>query len=375
MQDVKPVDYTVNSFNKMIQSKMIRKDNRGLMIQLKNIHDKLREDGTCWNRRDMTTPAVAANIQSIYEHLNNGGQVPAIEVQPREGGGVVKIDGYCRTEAWKLMDASGEGELWVYIVPFDGDERDALRRIETSNRDLKLTPLDQLDLYQSMREELRAAGEKGTLQQIADEYGVTKQYVDQILKLAELTPEGRELLRDGKITTKQAIAAIRKGGDKQTEQLKAQAKANADKDKPKPPTVSKELFVDMYGHVAQIRGSMPKETAVAVGEFLNGSRAATDTVQIPVGELAKLMALLGEGDRQIEEKAAKAKAKDEKSRQEEMADDDLKQDAGGMGVGQYGDMLDGEPDLGDPEPKETLDASKFPQQAERGNDEPDLSFL
>ena len=65
MQDVKPVDYTVNSFNKMIQSKMIRKDNRGLMIQLKNIHDKLREDGTCWNRRDMTTPAVRASCGSI----------------------------------------------------------------------------------------------------------------------------------------------------------------------------------------------------------------------------------------------------------------------------------------------------------------------
>lgn len=372
VSDVKQIDMTVNSFTKMIKAGMIKRTDRGMQIQLKNIHDKLREDGSCWNRRNMKSARTMASIERIFEHLNRGGIVPAIEVQPKEGGGVVKIDGYCRVEAWKKMDASGEGDLWVYIVPFEGDDLQALERIQSSNMDEKLSPLDQLDLYLSARAELRAAGEKGTLQQIADVYHCSRQYVDQILKLESLDEEGRNLLEAGKINVKQAIAAIRKGKDTATEQLKKDAKANADKDKPKPPTVSKELFVDMYGHVTSIRKSLPIESARAAEEFLRGERAATDMVAIEVGELAKLMALLGEGDRQLEAKALKAKAKDEESRQEKMADDDLKQD------------LDDEPDLGGDEPgffddggghQETLDASKLPQQSERDNDEPDLSFL
>lgn len=358
--EVKQIDMTVNSFSKMIKAGMIKRSDRGMMIQLKNVHDKLREDGSCWNRRNMKSERTLASIERIYEHLNRGGIVPAIEVQPREGGGVVKIDGYCRVEAWKKLDASGEGDLWVYIVPFEGDDLDALERIQSSNMDEKLSPLDQLDLYLSARKELRDAGEKGTLQQIADVFHCSRQYVDQILKLEGLDDESRALLEAGKITTKQAIAAVRKGKDKATEQLTKDAKANADKAKPKPATVSKELFTDMYGHLEMVRKRMPIETAQKVKGYLGGSVLASTMVPIEVGELAKLMALLSEGDRQLEEKALKAKAKDEASRQEEMADDDLKQD-----TSVYEEALSsgGGIELADEQPEK------------RPVDEPDLSFL
>lgn len=359
MEDVKQVDMTVNSFSKMIKAGMIKRTDKGMMIQLKNIHDKLREDGTCWNRRNMTAQRTLDSIERIYEHLNRGGIVPALEVQPKEGGGVVKIDGYCRTEAYRKMDASGEGDLWVYIVPFEGDDLKALERIQSSNMDEKLSPLDQLDLYLSAREELRGAGEKGTLQQIADVFHCSRQYVDQILKLEKLDAAGRELLENGKITVKQAIAAIRKGEGTATEQLQQDAKANANKEKPAAPKVPKALLGDMYGHLEHIRKAMPADTALAAKQFLRGERPANDMVQIEVGELAKLMALMAEGDRQMQAKGIKLKEKDNQKRQEEMADDDLRNDH------------DDEPDLGgDPE------QSVKPVDGEpRGNDDPDMSFL
>lgn len=344
---VKPVDFSANSFNKMVQAKVIRRGDTGMQIQLKNIFDKQREDGSCWNRRDMKSAKTLENIEKLIKHLTSGGQVPPIEVQPRDGGGVVKIDGYCRVEAYKAVDASGIGELWVPIMPFKGDERQALVRIETSNRDSKLTALEQLDLYQSMRAELRAAGEKGTLQQIADEFGVSRQYVDNILKLGDLDTEGRSLVESGKVSAKDASKALRKSVEGATEALKKAAQ-------PKPLLPSKPLMDDMYIGIGDLFASIPKQAKVAAQNFLKGNGKATDTVTIPVGELAKLMALKAEGERQIELVAERRHKRDEQARQEGMANDDLKPND---------------------EPEKVVDLEPAPEQDAKNGDDPDMSFL
>lgn len=366
MSDVKPVDFTVNSFNKMMQAKVIRRGDTGMQIQLKNVFDKLREDGSCWNRRDMNSPKTLENIEKLVKHLTNGGQVPAIEVQPRDGGGVVKIDGYCRVEAFKVVDASGIGELWIPIVPFKGDERQALVRIETSNRDSKLTALEQLDLYQSMRAELRAAGEKGTLQQIADEFGVSRQYVDNILKLGDLDAEGRALVESGKVSAKDASKELRKSVEGATAALK---KASA----PKPLLPNKALMDDMYIGLTDLFEAIPKQAKLAAAEFLKGERPAGDAVMIPVGELAKLMALKAEGERQIEVAAERRHKKEEAARQESMANDDLKPEPEPEKTVDSGSDAGQDKPSGD-NPYFGKDAVfEFAEPAE--GDDPDMSFL
>lgn len=313
------VDFTSNNFKKMIKAGVIKRTDTGMQIQLKNIHDKQRADGRPWNRRNMQSAKTQANITAIVQHLQNDGQVPPIEVQAKPGGGVMKIDGYCRTEAFRILDASGEGDLWVEIKPFKGKtDLDALRRIETSNHDSKLTPLEQLDLYQSAREELQLMGEKGTLQQIADAMGVSRQYVDQVLKLGELDEEGRELVETGKAKVVDAIKAVRQGKENATETLK---RASA----PKPLMPTKALMDDMYIGLTDLFESIPKQAKVMASEFLKGNGKADNLVTIPVGELAKLMALKAEGERQIEAAAERKHKKDEKARQDSMAHDDLKQ--------------------------------------------------
>lgn len=345
------VDFTNNSFNKMIKAKVIRKIDSGLLIRLRDIHDKVREDGTCWNRRDMASEKTLTNIASIVKHLGRGGRVPAIEVQARPGGGVVKIDGYCRTEAYRTMDASGEGDVWVPIVPFEGDELAALVRIETSNRDSKLTPIEQLDLYQSARVMLQADGKKGTLAEIAELFDVSRQYVDQILQLEKLDDEGKALVESGKVKTADAIKAVRgnktEDKGKTTEALKRAAA-------PKPILPSTDLLGDMYGMAQAIRSSLGKDVNEKVGLFLKGNAKGDEKVEIEVGELGRLLALLGEGDRQVEAKAEKARIKAEKAAQEAMAHDDLKQGEGEAKPAAVDqperEAPDDEPNLGDDEP-------------------------
>ncbi|QMP23987.1 dsDNA partitioning protein [Pseudomonas phage DDSR119] len=346
------VDLTVNSFRKMQECKMIKRTDSGQMIQLKHIYDKTREDGSLWNRRDMESPETKAHIQDIITHLQKGGIVPAIEVQPREGGGVEKVDGHCRTEAYKAIDASGTGELWVSIVPFKGDTLKALARIKTSNHDRKLTPLENLDLFKSIRQELVDMGEKGSLQQIADEVGCTRQYVDQILKLDKLDDEGKQALSEGKINAAQALKVARTGVKEGKEAAKAALKTEVKRSAPKPLTASRALLDDMYVGMTDLFYSVPAEAKTAAAEFLKGDRPATDMVRIPVGELAKLMALKAEGDRQIEAAAERQMQKAEKAAQEEMGSD-----------------LDPVQKAAEPEPK-----AEHAEQPEE-NDEPDLSFL
>lgn len=312
-------DLTNNSFTKMIKCGMIKRTDTGMQIRLKDVHDKLRDDGSPWNRRDMKSEKTQANITAIVKHLQNDGQVPPIEVQPKPGGGVMKIDGYCRTEAFRIIDASGEGELWVDIRPFKGATKlDELRRIETSNHDSKLTPLEQLDLYQSARDVLHEMGEKGTLQQIADAMGVSRQYVDQVLKLGELDQEGRALVESGKVKVADAIKAVRHDKGNATQALKRAAA-------PRPLMPTKALMDDMYIGLGDLFDSIPKQAKVMAHEYLKGNGKADNLVSIPVGELAKLMALKAEGERQIEAAAERKHKKSEKDRQESMAHDDLKQ--------------------------------------------------
>lgn len=318
------MDLTENSYAKMQHKdvKMIVRGDKGMRIQLKNIHHKLRADGTCWNRRDMTKPSTLAHIQSMADAIMNGVELPQLWVQVRPGGGVQMVDGYCRNESYKIADASGEGELWVDIRPFKGTELDALVFINGSQENEKLTDVERFELWSDIREGMRAEGLKGTLAEIAERIGVTRQRVDQVLKLGELDAEGLELVKTGAVSSALAVAAVRADKETATESLKAAAKtADGKKATAKTvalPSVAPSLLQDLYQMSGNIRRSLSVPTATAAEEFLRGARPGTDLVQIEVGHLARLVALQSEGDRQLTEKASKAQAKKEAAAQTEI---------------------------------------------------------
>lgn len=316
-----------NSYNKMMHKdiKMIVRGDKGLRIQLKNVHHKLRADGSCWNRRDMTKPSTLAHIQSMASAIMNDVELPQMFVQPRPGGGVQLVDGYCRTESYKIADASGTGELWVDIRPFKGSELDALVFINGSQENEKLTDVERFELWNDIREGMRAEGLKGTLAEVAERIGVTRQRVDQVLKLGELDAEGLEMVKSGAVSSSLAVALVREDKETATDALKAAVKtADGKKATVKAvaaPSVAPSLLLDMYAILAPLRSNLTKDEAYDIENYLKGEKSKprqSDFVKVPLEEWARLTALLAEGDRQLKEKAEKAKSKKEASAQAEL---------------------------------------------------------
>lgn len=313
------------SFNDLIKAGTIKRGDKGMKIQLKNIHWKLRADGSCWNRRDMNKPSTQAHIQRIATALMNNEEVPQLVVQIREEGGVQLIDGYCRHAAYGIADAGGVGEIWIDIKPFKGSELDALVFINSSQENEKLNDAERFELWSDIREGMRAEGLKGTLAEVAERIGVTRQRIDQVLKLGELDDEGLEMVRTGQVTASLAVAAIRENKETATETLKAAAEA-ADGKKATakniaPPSVAPSLLKDMYDILAPLRSELTQDEATDIENYLKGEKNKprhSDFVKVPLEEWARLTALLAEGDRQLKEKAEKVKSKKEAAAQIEI---------------------------------------------------------
>lgn len=113
-----------------------------------------------------------------------------------------------------------------------------------------------------------------------------------------------------------AVKAVRDDADNATQALQEASKSAGGKKattatvkKAKEPAVSKSLLLDMHGHLEGLRASLSKDVAYDCERYLRGDINADLVVGIEVGELARLLALLSEGDRQIlaaKEKAQKA---------------------------------------------------------------------
>lgn len=326
-----------NTISKMVKAKIIQARQTGLFIQIKNVHDKLRPDGSNWNSRDMNSAKTKADVDGIVKHILAGGMLPAIEVQPRADGGVQKVDGYCRAAAYAIADASGIGELWVPIVPFIGTELEALARISTSNKDSKINPLEQLDNYNRIRDQLIIDGNpKPSLQDIADVVGVSRQYVDQILKLNALDDAGKALVGEGKVTVAIAVKAVRADSENATALLEeaaknaeAQGKKKATDKTAKPITIGTPLLLDIHQIGLNLRENISKDVAAVAEKFLKGDIKGDAPVTMPVRDIAMLLAALREGDRQVEDAKAKAQAKADKAKQQSLPESP---DLGGQGL-------------------------------------------
>ena len=387
MSEATPTITGENTISKMVKAKIIQARQTGLYIQVKNIHDKLRADGTNWNSRDMTSEKTRADVDGIVAHIQSGGMLPAIVVQARPEGGVQKVDGYCRHEAYKIVDASGEeGELWVLIVPFVGTELEALAYITRSGKSNVINPLEQLDNYKRIREQLILEGNpKPSLQDIADQVQVSRQYVDQILKLDALDEPGKAMVAEGKVTVAVAVKAVRADAENATALLEeAAAKAAAQGKKKANGTTEKKfgpsapLLLDIHQIGLNLRDNIDKTAALACEEFLKGDRKGTDTITLPVRDVAMLLAALREGERQVEQAKANAKAKADRAKQPPISEDKKPeveprkdilddQEAGEVGPGTMGHVE--EDPLGDV--PETEDGAAFDPEADPINDDDD----
>lgn len=197
---------TAKSFKQMIADKDIKRAD-AMKVRIEDIHEEpgfnLRREGE----------DLEASIDSLADYIAQGGIVPALEVRPRDGGGVFVVDGHRRRRAYLRAEQKGaairdaNGELWISVVGFTGNDADRVARIITSAEGRALSLLEVADGYKR----LSAFG--WTPQQIADKVGKTRQHVDQALILANANSDVQSLVAEGNVSATSAIDAVRKHGD------------------------------------------------------------------------------------------------------------------------------------------------------------------
>lgn len=198
----------MKTFTQMVTTKEISRRN-AYKIGLDAIHEEpgfnFREEGE----------DLQASIIALADFLVNGGRVPALEVRPREEGGVYVVDGHRRKRAFEYANKHLGGAFdFVDVEAFDGDEKQRIARVITSAEG---RPLSQLEQAAGFR---RLADTGLNSAEIAKLVNKTRQQVDNMLLLSAAPVEVKEMVKEGNVSATTAVQSIRKHREKAGEELK-----------------------------------------------------------------------------------------------------------------------------------------------------------
>lgn len=196
------------------------------------------------------------SVIHLAKLILGGLTVPALEVYPRDEGGVWIVEGERRTRAWRWLDERGElprvfdkktgkKEFWVEVKHFEGNDADRTLRVLTSNQRRELRPIELGRGY------LRLKNFGWPLDQIAESVGRGVPHVKDMIELACADSDVQQLVREKVVKPTTALKTVRQHGEKAGEVLAKAAAENGGKVKPR--------------HVATPR---PKSIPVALFERL-----------------------------------------------------------------------------------------------------------
>lgn len=294
------------SFKEMQKNGVIKRADKSL-VQYQDIHVR-----PGFNLRDEGDADFEADLQALEAHIAAGGKVPALEVIPRDEGGVELVDGHRRHIVYGRLIAKGHPIDWIEITQFVGNDMQRTARILTSQEGRKLKPLEIAAGYQ------RLAAFGLSAEEIARYVHKTRQHVDQMLILANAPHEVHKAVKGGEISATDASKMARGGEAKAKEKLaegRAAAKAaGATKITGKllkPWTPKHEHFAPVLDSAKEIIAALPKDararlasTAVALGE--------NETVAVNarwVRQMLEDMATIEQAKRDAEEKVRAKAAK------------------------------------------------------------------
>ena len=187
-----------NSFNKMIDEKVIKRGKTSLLIRLDDIHIK---EG--FNRRVDNERYREAN-EKLYQYMLTGGKIPNLEVVPRDEGGVWVVEGHRRTLTYhRLRDEAGKPVEWIKIEPFEGNDVDRIARIRTSNEQLPLTDYEEALLVRDLQN-LNLTADK-----IAEVLHIPRYKVDNALVLLSANYDVHQLVEEGTVDIPLAVERVK----------------------------------------------------------------------------------------------------------------------------------------------------------------------
>lgn len=170
------------------------------------------------------------HIASLLGALVANLPIPAIEVWVNpETGDIELVDGHCRFAAYlQYADIEPEFDNYISAVKFEGTPFQRKMRIASSNKQLKVKPVELGRLYIQARDELGA-----TRQEIAKEAGMSLAHVDQSILLAGGSPEVHEAIENKTISPTEAVKLIREFGTEAPKELERRIEVAAEQGKAK----------------------------------------------------------------------------------------------------------------------------------------------
>lgn len=284
------------SFNQMIKDGDIKRAD-AMKVRKEDFHE---EPGFNWR---IEGEDLEASIEELADFLISGGQVPDLEVRPREEGGVWIIDGHRRNRAYDRAIERGatldhlrdkNGQIWIGVKPFLGGRLDRMARIESSSRNRQLSPLELSNGYQEWRQVF--AEEHGVLptnEEIAKAFGKSRAHIDQMLLLNAAPAEVKAAVAAGEISATESVKLVRAHGDDSAKELEERKKVASEigkvkvtaAAKPKKPSPPSRPRVDMVvsNAVVLIKGLSESVKSICEGETDSfvpvSSHALADLIQ------------------------------------------------------------------------------------------------
>lgn len=149
------------------------------------------------------------HVAGIAGALAAGLPVPPIEVWVNpETGDIELVDGHCRFHAYEqYAESATDFDGYISAVKFEGTPGQRKMRIASSNKQLKLKPIELGRLYISARDE-----DGMSRQEIAAEAGMSLAHVDQMILLASGSRDIHDAVDGGVISATDAVRLIRDHG-------------------------------------------------------------------------------------------------------------------------------------------------------------------
>ncbi|MGE8515725.1 MAG: ParB/RepB/Spo0J family partition protein [Alcaligenes nematophilus] len=283
----------MSTFKRMIGDKTIKRAD-AMKIRLEDIHE---EPG--FNLRDETAVdadgvSFEESIRALAEFIGAGGTYPALEVRPREEGGVWVVDGYRRRRALTLLDSEGKlprtpardggpPEAWISIVPFEGSDAERTLRILTSVENRRLGALEVARGYR------RLANFGWTTTQIAQGVHKSRTHVEQMLMLANSNSDVQRAINSGQVSASAAVGLVRQHGEQAGQIIEQAAERAQDEGKTK---VTPRMLTDRPRlTVKAIAPPLQKFLRSAV-EYERTEQGGTDYVLVPAQALLDLQAIM-----------------------------------------------------------------------------------
>lgn len=149
------------------------------------------------------------HVASIAGALAASLPIPPIEVWVSpESGDIELVDGHCRFHAYQqYAETASDFDGYISAVKFDGTPGQRRMRIASSNKQLKLKPVELGRLYIDARDI-----DGLSRQEIAAEAGMSLAHVDQMILLASGSHELHEAVERKEISATEATKLIRDHG-------------------------------------------------------------------------------------------------------------------------------------------------------------------